>query len=62
MLIDTGFEVNDRDAKRIYSATEQAGLKKTDYLVISPLPRRPCGRAFRAFQDDPDRQVFWSRG
>ena len=35
MLIDTGFEVDDRDAKRIYAATQQAGLKKIDYLVIS---------------------------
>jgi beta-lactamase superfamily II metal-dependent hydrolase len=35
MLIDTGFEVGDRDAKRIYAATQQAGLKKIDHLVIS---------------------------
>src|SRR2546428_6973186 len=35
MLIDTGFEVDDRDAKRIYTAARQAGLKKIDYLVIS---------------------------
>ena len=35
MLIDTGFEVDDRDAKRIYAATQQAGLKKIDYVVIS---------------------------
>jgi beta-lactamase superfamily II metal-dependent hydrolase len=35
MLIDTGFEVADRDAKRINAATQQAGLKKIDYLVIS---------------------------
>ena len=35
MLIDTGFEVDDRDAKRIYAATQHAGLKKIDDLVIS---------------------------
>lgn len=35
MLIDTGFAVGDRDAKRIYAATQQAGLKKIDYVVIS---------------------------
>src|SRR5262245_30197822 len=35
MLIDTGFEADDRDAKRIYAAAQQAGLKKIDYLVIS---------------------------
>jgi competence protein ComEC len=35
MLIDTGWAVGDRDAKRIYAATQQAGLKKIDYLVIS---------------------------
>src|SRR5262245_18135517 len=35
MLIDTGFENDDRDAKRIYAAAQQAGLKKIDYVVIS---------------------------
>ena len=35
MLIDTGFDVADRDAKRIYAAAQQAGLKKIDYVVIS---------------------------
>src|SRR6202162_2447652 len=35
MLIDTGYAVGDRDAKRIYAATQQAGLKKIDYVVIS---------------------------
>lgn len=35
MLIDTGYPVADRDAKRIYAATQQAGLKKIDYVVIS---------------------------
>ncbi|HEV2201590.1 MAG TPA: MBL fold metallo-hydrolase [Bryobacteraceae bacterium] len=35
MLIDTGYPVGDRDAKRIYAATQQAGLRKIDYVVIS---------------------------
>src|SRR5262245_9489170 len=35
MLIDTGWEVDGRDAKRIHAATEHAGLKKIDHLVIS---------------------------
>jgi len=35
MLIDTGFEVDGRDAKRIYAAAQQARLKKIDYVVIS---------------------------
>jgi competence protein ComEC len=35
MLIDTGYSVGDRDAKRIYAATQQAGLKKIDYVLIS---------------------------
>src|ERR1700680_3067926 len=35
MLIDTGYAVGGRDAKRIFAATQQAGLKKIDYLVIS---------------------------
>jgi competence protein ComEC len=35
MLIDTGYNTGDRDAKRIYAAAQQAGLKKIDYVVIS---------------------------
>src|ERR1700730_17186287 len=35
MLYSTGYPVGDRDAKRIYAATQQAGLKKIDYVVIS---------------------------
>jgi competence protein ComEC len=35
MLIDTGWAMDGRDAKRLYAAAQQAGLKKIDYLVIS---------------------------
>lgn len=35
LLIDTGFPDGDRDAKRIYSAAQQAGLDHIDHLVIS---------------------------
>ena len=35
LLLDTGFPDADRDAKRIYSAAQKAGLKQIDYLVIS---------------------------
>jgi len=35
LLIDTGWSVGDRDAKRIYAIAQHAGLKKIDYLVIS---------------------------
>ena len=35
LLIDTGWTVGDRDAKRILAAAEDAGLKKIDYLLIS---------------------------
>src|SRR5258707_7041983 len=35
MLVDTGYETGDRDAKRIYAAAQQAGLKKIDFVVIS---------------------------
>jgi len=35
MLIDTGWETDGRDAKRIVAAASQAGLKKIDHLVIS---------------------------
>ena len=35
MLIDTGWEVGGRDAKRIYAAAQQAGLQRIDSVVIS---------------------------
>src|SRR5258707_13314682 len=35
MLFDTGYEVGDRDAKRIFAAAQRAGLKQIDYVVIS---------------------------
>ena len=35
LLIDTGWAVGDRDAKRIYAAAKQAGLSRIDHLVIS---------------------------
>jgi beta-lactamase superfamily II metal-dependent hydrolase len=35
LLIDTGWTVGDRDAKRIFAAAQRAGLKKIDFLVMS---------------------------
>ena len=35
LLIDTGWAVGDRDAKRVFAAAQQAGLKRIDHLVIS---------------------------
>src|SRR5215467_3283678 len=36
LLIDTGWRKDDRDAKRIYQvASQEAGLKKIDYLIIT---------------------------
>ncbi|HLK51070.1 MAG TPA: MBL fold metallo-hydrolase [Bryobacteraceae bacterium] len=35
LLIDTGWTVDGRDAKRILAATREAGLQKIDYLLIS---------------------------
>src|SRR4029079_16380911 len=35
MLVDTGYAVGDRAAKRISAATQKAGLRKIDHLVIS---------------------------
>ena len=29
MLVDTGYAVGDRDAKRIYAATQKAGLRRS---------------------------------
>jgi len=35
MLFDTGYEVGDRDAKRILAAAQRAGLTRIDHVVIS---------------------------
>jgi beta-lactamase superfamily II metal-dependent hydrolase len=35
LLFDAGYAVDDRDAKRIYAAAQQAGLKKIDSFVLS---------------------------
>ena len=35
LLYDAGWEVGDRDAKRIAAAVQQAGLKKIDYFILS---------------------------
>jgi competence protein ComEC len=35
LLIDTGWAAGDRDAKRIYAAAEQAGLRQIDHFVLS---------------------------
>ena len=35
LLYDAGWEVGDRDAKRIFAVTQQAGLKKIDYFILS---------------------------
>jgi competence protein ComEC len=35
MLIDTGFDVDDRDARRIAAAAKVAGLRRIDHVIIS---------------------------
>jgi competence protein ComEC len=35
LLFDSGWEVGDRDAKRIAAAAQQAGLTRIDYFVLS---------------------------
>ena len=35
LLVDAGFEVGDRDARRIFAVAQQAGLKKIDYFILS---------------------------
>jgi competence protein ComEC len=35
LLIDAGWEVGDRDAKRIYAAAQRAGLSKIDFFILS---------------------------
>ena len=35
LLIDSGWEVGDRDAKRIFATAQRAGLTKIDYFILS---------------------------
>jgi len=35
LLVDAGWEVGDRDPKRIFAAAQQIGLKKIDYFVLT---------------------------
>jgi competence protein ComEC len=35
LLVDAGWEVDGRDAKRIFAVAQQAGLRKIDYFVLS---------------------------
>jgi competence protein ComEC len=35
LLIDAGWEVGDRDAKRIYTAAQRAGLARIDFFILS---------------------------
>ncbi len=35
MLVDTGYETDGRDAKRIFATAQEAGLKRIDHMVIS---------------------------
>jgi len=44
LLIDTGWAVDDRDAKRIYAAAQQAGLKQVDHFVLSHYHADHAGR------------------
>ena len=44
LLVDTGFPgADDRDAKRIFAATQEAGLTSIDYLVITHFHRDHVG-------------------
>ena len=61
LLYDAGYAVDDRDAKRIYAATQQAGLKKIDSFVLSHyhgdhvggLPALASGTASRPIWNSP---------
>jgi beta-lactamase superfamily II metal-dependent hydrolase len=43
MLIDTGFDTDDRDARRIVATARQAGLERIDHVVISHYHRDHAG-------------------
>jgi beta-lactamase superfamily II metal-dependent hydrolase len=72
MLVDTGYAVGDRDAKRIYAAAKDAGLTRIDSVVTSHFhgdhvgglaalaKMIPIGRYFDHGNtvDQPDRERF----
>ncbi len=44
LLVDTGFpQADNRDAKRIFAATQEAGLTRIDYLVMTHFHRDHAG-------------------
>jgi beta-lactamase superfamily II metal-dependent hydrolase len=43
MLIDTGFDTDDRDARRIFATAQQAGLERIEHVVISHYHRDHAG-------------------
>lgn len=43
MLVDTGYDTDDRDARRIHAVAQQAGLKQIDHVVISHYHRDHVG-------------------
>ena len=45
LLVDSGWEVGDRDATRIAAAARQAGLKKIDYFILSHFHADHAGAA-----------------
>ena len=61
LLYDAGWEVGDRDAKRIFAVAQQAGLKKIDYFVLSHFHADHAGGLQALAEADPDRTVLRSR-
>ena len=58
LLFDSGWEVGDRDAKRIFAATQQAVLKKIDYLVISHFHADHVGGLAALSKAMPIRKIY----
>jgi len=61
LLIDTGWAVDGRDAKRIFAVTQQAGIKQIDHLVISHYHADHVGGLAALSKLVPIRNVY-SRG
>jgi beta-lactamase superfamily II metal-dependent hydrolase len=64
LLFDAGWEVGDRDAKRIFAVAQEAGLRKIDYFILSHFHADHAGglQALAKPGQRPAGRVGWPSG